>query len=234
VCGDTPDALWSELWKRSDAPHLARRWFTERLLALEPVAEPGTKFVYSNQGFTIAGAMLEARAGKPWEELMREHVFAPLGMASAGFGAPGSTDAVDQPRGHRRSAVQPGPKADNPPAIGPAGTVHGSLRDWAKFISAHLAGERGGGAFLAPETFRKLHEPAPISTYAMGWNRVAREWAGGDVLMHAGSNTMWYCVVWIAPAKDHAFLAATNIGGDKAAKACDAAIAAMLKTRKLL
>ena len=165
---------------------------------------------------------------------MREHVFAPLGMASAGFGAPGSTDAVDQPRGHRRSAVQPGPKADNPPAIGPAGTVHGSLRDWAKFISAHLAGERGGGAFLAPETFRKLHEPAPISTYAMGWNRVAREWAGGDVLMHAGSNTMLYCVVLIAPANDHAFLAATNIGGDKAAKACDAAIAAMLKTRKLL
>jgi lipoate-protein ligase A len=47
---------------------------------------------------------------------------------------------------------------------------------------------------------------------------VQRPWGGGTVLAHSGSNTMWYCVVWMAPKRNFAVLSATNIGGDEAAE----------------
>jgi len=238
VCGKPPDEVWSELWGRTDSSRDSRRWFVEQLLAAPPEAKPGTKFIYSNQGFTIAGAMLEQLTGKAWEDLMRTEIFEPLGMASAGFGPPGSADKLDQPRGHNPNAVAPGKGADNPAAIGPAGTVHCSLGDWAKFISAHLRGENGEDLLLKAETFRKLHQPPEHQTYAMGWSREARGWAGGDTLSHNGSNTMWFCVVWIAPAKNCAVLVTTNIASDVAGKACDEAcdeaVQALLRKQKLL
>jgi CubicO group peptidase (beta-lactamase class C family) len=110
--------------------------------------------------------------------------------------------------------------------IGPGGTVHSNLGDWATFVAAHVREGRVG--LLRPETFRKLHTPAFGGDYAGGWIVTERGWGGGRVLTHAGSNTMNYAVVWAAPSKDFAVMAATNVGGDRAARACDAAAAAMI------
>ena len=67
-----------------------------------PEFAPGSRFTYSNAGYVIAGAVLERVAGKPWEQVVREDLLAPLGIRSAGFGAPGEAGADDQPRGHER------------------------------------------------------------------------------------------------------------------------------------
>jgi hypothetical protein len=40
---------------------------------------------------------------------------------------------------------------------------------------------------------------------------------------------MWYCVVWLSPAKDFATLVATNRGGAEAAKGCDVATWALIQ-----
>ena len=61
------------------------------------------------------------------------------------------------------------------------------------------------------------------------WIVTDRPWAGGRALTHSGSNTMWYCTVWIAPARDFAVLVTTNQGGDEAAKACDEASWALIQ-----
>lgn len=224
-------ALWSGLWARGTDSVKARRWFVEQLLASPPEAPPGTTYSYSNQGFTIAGAMLEVAAGREWEVLMRRELFEPLGMKSAGFGAPGSAASIDQPRGHSTEPVAPGPSADNPPAIGPAGTVHASLEDWAKFAAEHVRGARGESKYLKQDSWKRMHTPLPGQDYALGWIVAERSWGGGTVLTHSGSNTMWYCTVWLAPHVDRAFLAATNCAADAAPKALDAAIAAMIGTR---
>ncbi len=55
----------------------------------------------------------------------------------------------------------------------------------------------------------------------MGWTIVSRDWGGGRVLTHSGSNTYWFAVVWMAPKKDFAVLVCCNQGGDGAQKACD-------------
>ena len=234
---EPPRALWQELWERDEGPAAARAWFVGRLLARAPGVAPGTKFVYSNQGFNLAGVVLERRTGRTWEAMMQEDLFAPLGMTSAGFGAAGSATEVDQPRGHRndgRTPVAPGKGADNPAAIGPAGTVHASLRDWARFVVLHLRGARGEqGLLLQPATFAVLHTAPEGFSYAMGWGTEQRPWAGGRALTHSGSNTMNYCTVWVAPGRDHAFLVVTNAAGRAAQQATDRAVGAMVRMRGL-
>ena len=223
--------LWAKLWQQRADPVAARQMLLEGVVGNPPEAPPGTKFIYSNAGYAIAGHMAERVMGKPWEQLMRERLFGPLGMRGAGFGPPGTGKAVDQPRGHTPAgdSVEPGPNADNPPAIGPAGTVHCTLSDWARFIALHMGGDEGNAKLLKAQTFKVLHTPPDGQEYAMGWVVVDRPWGGGRVLTHAGSNTMWYCVVWMAPKKDFAVLVACNQGGDAAAKACDEAAAALIQ-----
>ncbi|MFQ5494401.1 MAG: serine hydrolase, partial [Phycisphaerae bacterium] len=120
--------------------------------------------------------------------------------------------------------IEPGPLADNPPAMGPAGTVHCSLADWAKFVIAHLEAGRKGRRLLKASTFRKLHSPSFGGDYASGWIARKRPWGGGRVFTHAGSNNANFCVVWMAPQKRFAVLVATNCAGGDTAKACDEAV----------
>ncbi|MCE9636286.1 MAG: beta-lactamase family protein [Planctomycetes bacterium] len=231
------DGLWGRLRAHRGPPREARWMLAQGVLGRPPVAAPGTKYLYSNAGFSVAGAMAEEATGTPYEDLLRKRLFVPLGMTTAGFGSPGTADRVDQPRGHGPDGtpVEPGPGADNPDAIAPAGKVHASLGDWAKFVSLHLRRGRGADARLAGIDFARLQTPPAGTDYAMGWNVTERPWAKGTakgdcgrVLTHTGSNTMWYAVVWIAPERDFAVLAACNQGGDAAASACDDAASALI------
>ena len=117
----TKDELWGKLYQHRGTPTDARRLLVEGVTSKLPEATPGEKYIYSNTGFSIAGHMAEKVTGKSWEDLMREKIFRPLGMTTAGFGAPGTATKNDQPRGHKAdgSPVEPGPAADNPVAIGP-------------------------------------------------------------------------------------------------------------------
>jgi CubicO group peptidase (beta-lactamase class C family) len=176
----------------------------------------------------IAGAMLETRGGKAWEVLITEKLFQPLGMESAGFGPPGTAGGTDAPWGHRRDASRTTPvQLDNPPAIAPAGRVHCSLDDLARFAMLHLQARPTNG-LLKPETLARLHTAAAGDRFASGWMVLQRGWAGGPTLMHNGSNTLWYLVMWLAPQKGFAVIAATNIAGTAAEKGCDEAAAAMI------
>ncbi len=232
------DPVWLKIATTRGPLPEARLQMLDAVIAKKPEAPPGTKFIYSNAGFTMAGAIAERVTGKPWEDLIRERLFEPLAMSSAGFGAPGTPGKEDQPWGHRPGGkpMSPGPRADNPAAIGPAGTVHCSVGDWAKFVENHLNGEEGGSKLLKAETFKKLHTPPAGSkpAYAMGWGVENSDVGGkkGRVLRHAGSNTMWLAIAWIAPDDHFAILIGCNQGDDAAHKACDAALAALIKEHK--
>lgn len=202
--------------------------------AAEPMAgKPGEHFAYSNINYVIAAAMAEEATGKPWEDLMREKLFAPLRMTSAGFGAPGKANGKpDQPWPHHADGKPqaPGPQADNVPAMGPAGRIHCSLEDWAKFAADQLKGARGEPALLKPETYKKLHSaPFQGKFYTVGG------WAGQakpqTTLAHDGSNTMNYCSAVLIPDLDLAVLVATNQGtvNGPGQKACHEVREALLK-----
>jgi len=228
-----PAKAWQAAYAATGTPVQQRLSFARAWLEGKPEAEPGTKFIYSNQGFALAGAMLERLAGKPYEELLREKLFKPLGMNSAGFGPPGTAKTIDQPRGHSGSPGSftpklPGKEADNPEAITPAGRVHCSIADFAKYASWHARGPLRDVKLMSDDTFRHLHTNPAGSDYAMGWMVTERPWAGGRVLTHNGTNTMWYAVMWVAPEKQAAYVAATNCAGDFASKALDDAVSQMI------
>jgi D-alanyl-D-alanine carboxypeptidase len=188
-------------------------------LAMPPASKIG-EFAYSNLGFIIAGAIAEARTGKSWEDLMREQVFAPLGIVNAGFGAPGTPGKVEQPQGHNEGRpLNPGnADADNPPAIGPAGTVHIALKDWLLFAQDQLEGVYGRGKLLRPESYRKLHTPVS-GVYALGWGTKLSPDGTPTIITHSGSNGYWLADVKIMPKKRMIFLIATNAGDEGANQA---------------
>jgi CubicO group peptidase (beta-lactamase class C family) len=235
VPGDPPPAAWKRAWEEKGTPTEQRREFIEAILAQPPAAPPGTKMIYSNQGYAIIGAMLEKITGRDYETLITEKLFKPLHMDTAGFGPPGTKDEVDQPRGHVHKLFMTIPmRVDNPPAIASAGRVHCSLDDLARFAMFHLQHATNG--LLKPETLARLHTPPvaadienPLENYACGWVILQRDWAGGTTWWHNGSNTMWYIVMWLAPEKNFAVIAATNIAGPDAEQGCDEAATAMIQ-----
>ncbi len=176
-------------------PAEQRRTYVAAILDDPPKTKPGTAFRYSNAGYTVAGAMLEAVTGRSWEALMQDEVFGPLGLTSAGFGAPGTPGATDQPLGHRDrligglAPVEPGRFADNAAAMGPAGTVHLSLCDLVRFAAVHAAMPAD---YLPPGVWETLHRPHGDG-HALGW--IVHE---SGRLQHAGSNRYWLArvVVW--------------------------------------
>ncbi|RMG02822.1 MAG: class A beta-lactamase-related serine hydrolase [Planctomycetota bacterium] len=236
-----------------------RRELARRVLTQPAPFRPGT-FHYSNCGYALAAACAELVTGLSWERLMREIVFRPLGMNSAGFGPMGTPGRIDAPWQHRWRDGNPVPiepvrRNDNPPAMWPAGGIHASLIDWAKFVFFHMS---EGGLLEAPtevacnadtnanertanvvsatvkdldaSEIRFLHVPPEGTDYAWGWRIVQRAWAHGPVLTHSGSNTMNYAVVWCSPADAFFVLVVTNCGGEAAARACDVVAAETIRT----
>lgn len=176
-----------------------------QVLGSAPTGTPGA-FAYSNVGYVLAGAAMERITGQRWEDAMRERLFRPLGMTSAGFGPPGA----DQPSGH--AGAQPMPERDNPEALGPAGRSHMSLPDYAKFLRLFLT---RGGEYLQPASVEKLITPLPVRDserpYAMGWGVAPdRPWARGPALSHEGSNTMWHAFAAVAPERGLAVATVSN------------------------
>lgn len=182
-----------------------------RALTRPPTGEPGV-FAYGNLNYILVGAAIERLTGTTWEDAMRARLFQPLGITSAGFGAP----AGDQPRGHM-TLGGPVPVApdqagsDNPPMMGPAATVHMTLEDYGRFLVLFLT---DGGGFVTPETFARLTTPPEGADYALGWAVAANSpLTGGPMLAHEGSNTLWHVTAIVAPARGLAAVAASNDHG---------------------
>ncbi len=226
--------LWAEALEEKGTPTEQRLAMVRGTICQPPEESHGKKFIYSDIGYAIVGAMIERITGSSWEDLIRERLFEPLGMTSAGFGAPATLGKVDQPWGHAGEIgelrpVPPGPGADNPPAIGPAATVHASLVDFARYADWHADWHRAEPRLLTEATFNHLHQRAPGQDYACGWLVEVRDWAGVDVLWHTGSNGMFYAVMWVAPDRDATFVAATNTDHSEADDGCNDAIVAVIR-----
>lgn len=215
-----------------------RRNYAVQVLSRPPDFAPGSRFLYNNTDYLILGAGLEHLSGRSWTDLMRDELFRPVGLESAGLGPPGKPGEVSQPWGHGgwrpgqipllggKTPFDPGsPQADYPLAAAPAGFVHVAIRDWAKFLTLHLRGDAANphraAAWLRPETFDRLHEPEKSgAAYAAGWFTGTRRWAKGPrtgdcgrILYHDGDNGRWTSVAYLAPEIDFAVLIACNRGG---------------------
>lgn len=216
---------------------LRRAWFKDRRMNVQPLPEqrmettrdllraPPTHTVgyyrYANVGYVIAGAAIERilsdERGRPvsWEEAVQEFVFDqlsdPKDQRAWGTGPP-----QNGIQGHRSpfglgfaySAMGLDKTADNPLALGPAGTLHTSLKAHAALSREYLIAD---SALIPPDLRQQLFAPYPYpeADYAMGWGVYDRANAG-RYYGHGGSNTMWLSDVRIVPEFDIVVIVNSN------------------------
>jgi CubicO group peptidase (beta-lactamase class C family) len=109
------------------------------LFVQEPLLfEPGAGRQYSNAGFMVLGAIIEAVTGKPYPEVIQEWVFSPAGMMDSGFFAhddpvPNVAEGYtrDRETGRVTSNVLMLPVVGNS-----AGSAYSTVDDLARFDAA--------------------------------------------------------------------------------------------------
>lgn len=211
-------ALVAPIVARADTrPVVAQRASqVETALGKAPGGAPG-RFAYGNVNYVLLGAALERITGRSWEDVIAAEVFTPLGLSGAGLGAPlNDASGGGNAWGHRgppeaRVAVDPAtPGADNPPMLGPAGTAHMTLYDYARWLQVMIG---GGQRWLSTESVRGLAAPREGQGYARGWITRPEAWAGGTTtIAHEGSNTLWHVIAVAAPETGLGFFVMSNGG----------------------
>jgi CubicO group peptidase (beta-lactamase class C family) len=211
-----------------------REAFLRHVLQEEPVARPGTERHYSNASYALVALVAERRTGKSWESLMESEVFQPLGMTTAGCGRPRSAERPSEPTLHSKtdSRYEPEPddRADGMLLVAPAGDVHCSIRDFAKFAIYELSAARGNDMLLKPATaehYRELSNARGPLIYPKAMkmklppgkgkgekkgpqkSNEGRNFFGGSNFVSAG------CMLW--PEENLAAVAAINAGSNNEA-----------------
>ncbi len=176
-----------------------------RRLSLLPKEGPfRSSYHYSSLQFLAAGMCLERAAGKPYADLLRAELLAPLGMAGATVTGAEFHAAPDRASGHQvldSGAVGAMREYDFAEA-NPAGSVAASVSDLVPWVRLHLNRGHHAGRQLVPaaelarthaaQIKMPLSDPDiasayPRSTrvdYCLGWARA--DYAGEAVLLHGG------------------------------------------------
>jgi CubicO group peptidase (beta-lactamase class C family) len=107
-----------------------------------PAFEPGSKYLYSNNGYQLLGVIIEKASGQSYQDYVREHVFAPAGMTGTDNydleeDPPGiATGYMDPPRDAGRGALRRSNVLRLPVVGLPAGLGYTTVGDMVKFDAA--------------------------------------------------------------------------------------------------
>ncbi|WP_307793773.1 serine hydrolase domain-containing protein [Actinotalea soli] len=188
------------------------------------VYEPGTTPAYSNYGNALAGYVVEAVSGMPFEDYVDQNVLAPAGMTSSTFAQP-------LPDGLAARVAQGYPTSDDAPIpfemVGtpPAGALSSTATDMARFMLAHL-GHPTGEEILSDATRELMREPAlDASTLGslasgprmgLGWFDESRH--GRAVVGHGGDTTAFHSHLQLWPEDGTGlYVSFSSTGADGAA-----------------
>lgn len=226
---------WNSFFLEKENPAAERRRMLKLFMKQKPKYKRG-EYHYSNLGYVVAAAMLEARTDEDFETMMRRDLFKPLGMDSADFRTMKTAKKLKAPLrwGHEANGDPISPKvagSENPTAYAPCGTVHLTIADYAKYAQWHLRG-RPEPLLSKQESLDHLHTghvetQSGGSKYGGGW--IHFQSGFGPAMQHTGSNTNSFALIWILPEKDLAAIACTNTYEPSHFPACDAMIAELFK-----
>lgn len=177
---------------------------------------PGELWTYCNAGFDLAGRVAEVVTGKGFEALMRERVFAPLGMERATY-FPDEAILHAVAVGHLRASSGDGVEVAKPWPIprrsSPAGAVSTNVAELLRFARMHLQnGELEGKRVLSELSAKAMrsHEvdADAFRTWGLGWSR--RE-VGGELLVeHNGATNGFTARLTTIPTRGFAVAMLTN------------------------
>ncbi|MCW4456022.1 serine hydrolase [Flavobacterium sp. MXW15] len=163
------------LWPEPN--HFSRADIIAGLAHLKPVASFRSGYAYDNLLYVVAGEVAAAAAGRPYAQLVREEIFAPLGMTRCQVGdwSPAQVGNVAQP--HRRHdggnvvGARDGARVDDFPSMA-AGGIRCSLGDMLRWMRVLLDPALVPG--WLDETQRRAlwtaHMPMPLSQRMRDWD----------------------------------------------------------------
>lgn len=222
----------------------SRAELVHALRYLKPATGFREQFAYDNILYIVAGALVEAVSGQPWEAFVSEHIFGPAGMSDAHPDyRPGTPNLValhartDGPvRGVGRQRVIDVPRGFN--VVAPAGAVTLSADDAAKWMNLLLA--RGvaanGRRVFSREQADEMWKPVVVvpadafklppalsamqpdlQAYGLGW--FVESWRGHLVIQHAGAVFGAVAMLYLIPDLHVGVSVAINSedGGDRRA-----------------
>jgi CubicO group peptidase (beta-lactamase class C family) len=182
---------------------------------------PGDGWSYNNAGFGVAGRVIEALTGRPYEAALRELVLGPLGLAGTFASADEAithrvalphASATRPPRILRGKGWQPGWQLV--PADVPMGGLISSVQDllgWARF---HLGLRRpSGDPVLAPATIAAMQAPlVPAGSFAdqVGVAWMLRTVGGRRFVGHGGLTSGYATAFTLVPEAKAAVVVLTN------------------------
>lgn len=163
---------------------------------LNDYSDPSEGFVYSNTNYVLAGYAIEAATGRDWRDVMRERVFAPLGMerSTARLADVDSADFAF-PYLAREDGVRRIPFAKSDRTITGAGGIFSTAGDLARFVVAQLDGGRlDGHEALPAAAVREMQTPQieldatffEFERYAYGLGLYLAHWEGEELVHHFG------------------------------------------------
>lgn len=181
---------------------------------------PGSHYAYCNVSFVVLGELIARLSGQPYPDYLRDHIFAPAGMASTGF------DPADRAR---TAAVvfEDGPEeqAYFRTLAAPYGGLWTTANDLLAFGRALLSGGPPDAPLLSPAALAAMTRVQPgLTTFdtgkpvyaALGWGKrspMGVLLASDASFGHGGSTGAF---LWIdpVPALMFVFLAAPLLPGD--------------------
>lgn len=205
-----------------------RSWTGDRFFT-----EPGRIYSYSNPGYWLAGALIEAVSGKLYADQMHESVFAPIGMTRTTL-RPLIAITYPMAQGHDETADAPvivRPAANNA-ASWPAGSIFSSAQDLARWVIAFVGGGRiDGRDVLPPRVIARLSTPAakiPGSNGEYGYGVNVGTYRGLRLVQHGGSRSGYGSTIRMVPEKQFGVILLANRTGYSMSRTADKAMEVVL------
>jgi CubicO group peptidase (beta-lactamase class C family) len=168
-----------ELMKSDVTRHYSRDAMLAIFRNFKSDFEPGTKWNYSNTGYSMLGYIIEKVTGKPYERVVRERILQPLHMDQSGFDYT-NLKAETKSKGYfaiMSDSVMPAPTVDSTIAYS-AGALYSTVRDLYKWERAIYTDK-----ILPAASWQKIFTPYK-NNYGYGWS--VGKASGKDYMAHSG------------------------------------------------
>ncbi len=200
-----------------------------KLRFMKPASSFRSHYAYDNLLYMTAGQIIPAVTGTSWDDYIRRHIFAPLGMnnsnvSNAGI-KPGDNVAFPHSRVDGKVQIIPFEVLDN---AGPAGAINSCAADMAKWLQlqlnhgkfidhdGHLFTEERSKEMWTPQTILPIGNPPPalaglkanFADYALGWG--LRDYHGRKLVGHTGGVAGFVSRVMLVPEENLGVVVLTN------------------------
>ncbi len=184
---------------------LTRQQIMDSLRWLEPSCKPGTRFQYQNMMYVVAGLIVEAVDGRPWEDFVQAELLEPLGMQRTRLSRKAALATGDYAMPYTVRDGKPMRMGIEslPPGMRPAGGIISTAEDLGRWLIFQLGdGTIDGNRILSTETLHRLHTPVidvkgdermfvglpefGDESYCLGWN--CQPYREHTMLHHSGGH----------------------------------------------